>query len=144
MGGTLGLSFMPGADTGDGEADLAKGATPIQSAIKLLSLRLPSVVGAQAITPQALLEARGGQGIDTLALLRRLLQRDIGTTNTSPDGRVTIPGHPTPPPRVTPQAPPRPAGPMGGVPQAPMGGGESPSFPRRPPGTAEDTRVFPF
>lgn len=63
----LGTSFQPGVDSGasgpNGERQHGPRATPIQSAIKLLSLRLPSVVGAQAISPQALLQSPGSAGL---------------------------------------------------------------------------------
>lgn len=60
----IGVSFQPGTS----EADQMKrreqtgSAQGVQEAIKVLSLRLPKVVGAQAAAPQALLTAPGAQG----------------------------------------------------------------------------------
>lgn len=69
----LGVSFQPGADNGAQR-------TPVQRAVQLLSLRLPTVIGAQGISPQALLQSQGGAGIGggmspdaAMELLRRLL-----------------------------------------------------------------------
>lgn len=69
----LGVSFQPGADQGQQR-------TPVQRAVQLLSLRLPTVIGAQGISPQALLQSQGGVGFGggmppdaALELLRRLL-----------------------------------------------------------------------
>lgn len=72
----IGTSFQPGADqNGQGRR-----ATPVQEAIRLLSLRLPSRVSPSAIAPQALLQSPGGAGLSgggmttdaVLELLRRL------------------------------------------------------------------------
>ena len=69
----LGVGFQPGQQEAGGRASAP---TPAQQIIKLLSLRLPTVVGAHALAPQALLQGQGGQAIGGdagLALLRRLL-----------------------------------------------------------------------
>lgn len=81
MAQSYGLSFQPQADAnGNG----ASATPPVQQAVKLLSLRLPSVVGARAIAPQALLESPGSAGAggpggmtgDALvAWLKKLLQQ---------------------------------------------------------------------
>ncbi|HYE87699.1 MAG TPA: hypothetical protein VEA16_15155, partial [Vicinamibacterales bacterium] len=60
MAQQYGLSFQPGSDNGQQQSGYR---APVQQAIKLLSLRLPSVVGARAIAPQALLEGGGSQAI---------------------------------------------------------------------------------
>jgi len=60
MAQQYGLSFQPGADNGQQQSGYR---APVQQAIKLLSLRLPSVVGARSIAPQALLEGGGSQAI---------------------------------------------------------------------------------
>lgn len=59
MTGDFGLSFAP---TGQNEAQNAQNQTPLQDAIKVLSLRIPSFVGAQGIAPQALLGGAGAAG----------------------------------------------------------------------------------
>ena len=60
-----GLSFMPGGDNAGGNANRQDEArvTPAQEAIKLLSLRLPSVVGARALAPNTLMQSPGGAGL---------------------------------------------------------------------------------
>jgi hypothetical protein len=73
---SYGIGFQPGQDqNGQGS-----GPAPLESVVKLLSLRLPSVVGAQGIAPQGLLNAPGmaGQGggmgeTQWLQMLRQLL-----------------------------------------------------------------------
>jgi hypothetical protein len=55
----LGYAFQPGTNQPNGEQSGAT-STPLQSAIKLLSLRLPSVTGARGIAPHALLNGQGG------------------------------------------------------------------------------------
>ena len=71
-----GISFQPGNQQG------RSALNPVQQAVQLLSLRLPTVVGARALAPQALLTAPGGQALGgsgspdaTLELLRRLMQQ---------------------------------------------------------------------
>jgi hypothetical protein len=88
MPNNYGLSFQPGTDQGNGQGNGQQdpNASPIQSAVKLLSLRLPSVVGAQAISPQALLQSPGSAGLGggnmtpeaMLALLKKLMQQSGG------------------------------------------------------------------
>ena len=86
----LGLTFQPGQTQNGGQ----NAATPVQRAVQLLSLRLPSVVGARALAPQALLGATGGAGVGAmaggnveaaLALLRRL-QQQAGGADRAPNG----------------------------------------------------------
>lgn len=57
-----GVNFQPG-NAGD-QQRRATGGSPdgIQEAIKVLSLRLPKVVGARAVSPQALLQSPGSGG----------------------------------------------------------------------------------
>lgn len=58
----LGASFLPGADQGLNQGTVPGGLSPqAQQAIQFLSLRLPRVVGAQAVSPQALLQPQVGQ-----------------------------------------------------------------------------------
>ena len=63
----LGVSFVPGGGP-SGETEKpgpggASGLSPVQRAVQLLSLRLPRVIGPQALAPGALLGARGAQGL---------------------------------------------------------------------------------
>jgi hypothetical protein len=60
-----GISFQPGGEQSDPyQSNTARTspATNVQEAIKILSLRLPKVVGAQAVSPQALLSSQGSGG----------------------------------------------------------------------------------
>jgi hypothetical protein len=102
----FGLSFQPGADQGNGtnqNEPQGPGPTPVQSAVKLLSLRLPSVVGAQAISPQALLQSPGSAGLGGgqmtpdafLALLKKLMgQSGAQVPQLSSDGLSNQSGAP--------------------------------------------------
>lgn len=82
----LGVSFQPGAMNGQ------QSNTPVQKAVQLLSLRLPSVIGAQGIAPQALLQSPGGAGFGggnmspdaALELLRKLLAGQPGGLGANP------------------------------------------------------------
>lgn len=71
----LGVNFAPGSR----EEQQPQPQQPLQEAIKLLSLRLPQVVGANSPIPAPLLQGQGsmGQGDQTgnplLDMLRRLL-----------------------------------------------------------------------
>jgi hypothetical protein len=119
-----GLSFQPGTDSGTGQGS-EPATSPLQSAVKLLSLRLPSVVGAQALAPDALLRSSGSAGLGDggspdamLELLRKLLMQSqaampptAGRLGRGPDPRVPSFGGPDAP-SERPQTP--------GLPQLPM------------------------
>ncbi len=64
----LGVSFMPGAEGG-----MQQDLEPLQEAVKLLNLRLPSVFGAHSPVSPQLLGASGLSGDTDAAFLRRLL-----------------------------------------------------------------------
>lgn len=57
----FGVSFMPTPQNG-GETGRPTAVEPVQEAIKILSLRLPKVVGGGAIAPAPLLNAPGAGG----------------------------------------------------------------------------------
>ena len=57
----IGKSFQPGEDNKAVNAGEARGSG-VQEAIKVLSLRLPKVVGAQGMTPMPLLQSQGSGG----------------------------------------------------------------------------------
>ena len=59
-----GVSFQPGSFEQEQQRRQSQNgsAQGVQEAIKVLSLRLPKVVGAQAVSPQALLSSPGGGG----------------------------------------------------------------------------------
>jgi hypothetical protein len=69
----FGVSFMPGAEGEDGNQD----AQQFQEAVKLLNLRLPSVLGARSPVSPQLLGATGLQGQPDMQFLRQLLGLDI-------------------------------------------------------------------
>lgn len=60
-----GISFQPTDDKGynpGGQPRSAAPSNPVQEAIKVLSLRLPKVVGAQGMAPSPLLTSQGSGG----------------------------------------------------------------------------------
>lgn len=57
FGGNIGINFQPGATNGGEQG------SPVQRAIKLLSLRLPEQASPSAIAPMALLQGQGGAGV---------------------------------------------------------------------------------
>ena len=62
----FGLSFVPGADDQQRQQQQGtapSGVPPLQTAIRLLSLRLPRVGGANALAPGPLLQSAGGAGL---------------------------------------------------------------------------------
>lgn len=81
-GGGFGVSFLPNGDQrylrpGQQPGQTSAGA-PLQDAIKILSLRVPQVLGANPLTPLALLTAPGGGGMGTDQLLQ--LMRTLGVS----------------------------------------------------------------
>ena len=59
----FGVSFVPGA-AGEEENGAGAGSQedPYQTAVRILSLRLPRILGGSALAPAPLLNAQGGQG----------------------------------------------------------------------------------
>ena len=73
----VGLTFQPGVSSNEA-TPFPKKAQPgsgVQEAIKVLSLRLPKVVGAQGIAPQALLQSPGSANSRVDAVVNRVLGR---------------------------------------------------------------------
>src|SRR3990167_2804031 len=66
MAGPFGISFVPGQsqDPQNGMAGGRMGASrsPMQEAVKVLSLRVPKFYGSQSLAPAPLLQAPGGMG----------------------------------------------------------------------------------
>lgn len=112
-----GISFQPGQENGAGPNG-EKRRAPVQEAVRMLSLRLPTVVGARGIAPQELLQSEGAAGVETggfsldaaLDLLRKLrgahLPPQLPLLQESPFGgttpvstRLPQPGRPQPQPR---------------------------------------------
>ncbi len=91
---------------------------PVQEAIKMLSLRMPRVQGAQALAPSALLNAPGSQGM-SMEALRKLLQQLSGGGAATPASAaapsLAPPSLPSPAvPSLAPTFPPTPATPSYG------------------------------
>ena len=113
--GTFGLSFAPTAQNQQEQQNQIQ--APIQNAIRLLSLRIPSFAGSRSPIPDALLQAPGGAGLgmatgETPGGLDQWLRRLFASAGESPfaPGR-SVPDMPamTPPiPRVTPASNPTP------------------------------------
>lgn len=101
----IGVNFQPGAQ-GDGsqpgQARPPQGSG-VQEAIKVLSLRLPKVVGAQGATPQALLQGQGSGGSRVDSIVNQVLSRIM------PAGQPQ--GMPRPQPQANLSAPSMPSGP---------------------------------
>lgn len=77
MDNGLGISFAPTQEQSE-LGNRTGGLEGIPQAIKVLSLRMPRVQGAQAPAPGALLNARGGQGLDPfLSALMQTLARTL-------------------------------------------------------------------
>lgn len=135
--GGFGLSFAPGQAGPTRERGINGGApSPIQQAIQLLSLRLPRVMGAQALAPGPLMQAPGagamGGGGSVDALLRLLF--GMG----GPDGLAAggLMPRPAPPGMAGFQAPPmRPSAPsprIGAGIRGPVIPGQRPGVPPLP------------
>lgn len=122
----IGQSFQPGSNGNGGAEEQRRGGgpAPIQQAIKLISTRLPSVLGAQAIVPQELLQASGGAGLTEADITRMFAPRPQAPMPPSMPG----PGAQSAPPWLAPPAPiPGPAA---------AGGRPAPSAPSAPPFSA--------
>ena len=98
---SLGLSFSPTARNAAENAQSGQSQTPIQDAIKVLSLRMPQFVGARSIAPSALLHATGAAGLPGMtevpggleAFLRRFFAPEgaIGSFDPLMPARPAIP-----------------------------------------------------
>ena len=120
----FGISFMPGAEGQDGQNRVE----PFQEAVKLLNLRLPSVIGARSPIGPQLLGATGLQGQPDTEFLRNLLglrrrqpdvmgpqspqMVDAGMTDFVKAG-TAMPSKNPPPPRFLPGQKPGAPGPSG-------------------------------
>ena len=114
-----GVNFQPGGQPGD--PSQSRPSSVVQEAIKVLSLRLPKVVGAQAAAPQALLSGSGSGGSRVDSVVNQVLSRIMPT------------GQPAQPPTAT--MPPRTVGPQSGeshTGRPSFSGGSSPQAPAMP------------
>lgn len=122
-----GKTFQPRALGNDQQRNRM---TPVQEAIKLLSLRLPTTVN-RGLAPQALLQGPGGGGMgggaQVLQMLQRLLQPQGSSVRlpqfpTAPTAAPPMPQSSQPPmPRITPGDVYRP-GPTSSIPPSGVGG----------------------
>lgn len=99
----IGVNFQPGQS---GQQTASGGQKPantgVQEAIKVLSLRLPKVVGARGIAPQALLESQGGGGrVD--GVVSKIMGEMFPTG--APPAAPGVPGAPTVSGSVSPTTP---------------------------------------
>ena len=98
-----GVSFLPGGDQSYTRPGAA-GSSPVQEAIKVLSLRVPRVVGSTPLAPLALLSGQGGGGLPS-GVVDTLLRALTPPTNAQPPV-AAVPSSPTlQAPAATPAAP---------------------------------------
>jgi len=81
-----GVSFQPGQSGSMDAQNKPKSSanTGVQEAIKVLSLRLPKVVGARAMAPQALLESPGSGGGRVDSVVSQVMGRMFPTGAPAP------------------------------------------------------------
>jgi hypothetical protein len=92
MANDFGLTFAP---TGGDKSKNTEPNAPVQEAIRTLSLRIPQVAGAKALTPGPLMNSMGGGGLaNPMGInLERLLQMLFGQGQpASPQGARLQPG----------------------------------------------------
>lgn len=151
---SMGVSFVPsgqGDPMNRQQQGQAPGAPPLQQAIQMLSLRLPRVVGANALAPGQLLNAPGGMGGSGNPLLEALLrlagmgggqgQPGMGAQGLPSFSGSTLPrfgaGDEQQRPAPSVQPPPQPGAsqPWQGGPSGQMPGPGQPTFPGAPGGS---------
>lgn len=80
----IGVNFQPGGGSGFGDRPKPE-SNGVQEAIKVLSLRLPKVVGAQSFAPQALLSSPGSGGNPRVdSIVNQVLSRMFPTGGQMP------------------------------------------------------------
>lgn len=80
----LGQSFLPRFGGGGG----AEGGSRLEDVLRVLSFRLPRVLGARPIAPAQLLNAQGGQGDPLASAIAQSVIRSI--TSGSPAGAAAM------------------------------------------------------
>src|SRR5688572_17236293 len=87
-----GVNFQPGGGpSGDPRQPRNPQGSGVQEAIKILSLRLPKVVGAQAAVPQALLSGTGSSGNRVDSVVNQVLSRILPTGQPPQTPTATMP-----------------------------------------------------
>lgn len=111
MANQIGIKFLPSEDQAlDGKRQGSLAGVPEQ-AFKILSLRLPKILGARAIAPQGLLESRGSAGMpNPLSAIFESLLRVHRGGSMGGGGPMGAPMGPSPAsvssPRIIPKEPP--------------------------------------
>jgi hypothetical protein len=86
-----GVNFQPGVGTDPQSQSKPTSGSGVQEAIKVLSLRLPKVVGAQAAAPQALLQGTGAGGNRIDSVVNQVLARLMPTGQPSQQPMAQVP-----------------------------------------------------
>ncbi len=158
QGDGFGVSFSPGQQGGQGQAQGAGRPSPVQQAIQTLSLKLPRVAGAGSVAPDALLNSAGGGQLggptDAASMLEAIKRMLFGNQGGQPGqmhnlpmpGRQAAPGGtmpgpnpggfqaPEPPPYLTPHI-----APTEGKPEPPPSPAGLQSTPTVDPGITKQT-----
>src|SRR5688572_14678794 len=74
-----GVNFQPGGGQDLTQERPRNAGSGVQEAIKVLSLRLPKVVGAQAAVPMPLMQSQGGGGNRVDSVVNQILSRIMPT-----------------------------------------------------------------
>src|SRR5262245_7496727 len=90
----IGVSFQPGQNR-DSNLEAERRATGqyqgVQEAIKILSLKLPRVVGANAVAPSALLTAQGSGGHPSVdSMVEKVLQKYFPQASQMPNPQASM------------------------------------------------------
>lgn len=92
MAGPIGVTFMPSAENqqmGGRQGAMEGGGSDLAQAFKVLSLRLPQVLGARAPAPASLLNGAGSAGVapgqnSNSAMFQAILKAMLGGSMGSP------------------------------------------------------------
>jgi hypothetical protein len=148
----IGVNFQPGSGSGGYGNRPQGGNNNVQEAIKVLSLRLPRVVGAQAVSPQALLSSQGSGGNPRVdGVVNQVLQRMFPTPGGHPETAQSVPSFGMAPPQSSYDSGPQPQNAptfsgsyMGGLRQEGPSIDNVFSLNRKPPQIIVDNPVMPY
>lgn len=137
----IGVNFQPGTQDQQQNGQQRTAPQNVQEAIRVLSLRLPKVVGANSVAPQALLGSQGGGANPRVdSVVQQILQRMFPQAAPPSASVPQAPAPMIPPPM--PQAPPPPMGggiDANGIPPANLA--PPPSFPQTPAAPPYEPRM---
>ena len=152
QGNGFGVSFLPNGDQRFQRPQDQPGGTgraPLQEAVKILSMRVPRVVGANPLAPLALLNAPGGGGLQpgqleqlmrTLGIGPSMQSGEVPTTGAGP----SVGGAPSPFASMQGLMPTAGAGgPTGGLVNVTAGGSAGPGASTMPPPAAPAAPTMP-